>query len=502
MSMTNSTTFSMTPTTPKAKTKNPFPTTPNRIPMPRMSQSPVSIKRPSSFRRSKSSTDRFIPNRARISTCTGTPTPQPHSSLLRTTPSSEYYKRQLRRVIFGNEDTPPQLLSFGDGPRCSLPRQPRFEDPFCQDVLRDPRFYSSPTPFSSSKPAACRKVSPTRRREHDASTPEFILNYDMLNLVSACERYIAVAGRKEIFLNKKVEVEAYIGCDGIEKSVVNSFSWPIQNDTGADITSLKWAGDFTTSLLAFGTLGLAQVWNVSERHEEVARLDDHRGFVTALAWQGDFNLIAASQSGIHRYDLRIKSPKVATYGIDFLAGTKTHFSSLQWQSHTIAAAAGNTVSLWDSRKSHSCKTPLHNLQHAEAKALEFSPFQSNTLASGGKDGIKFWNVQSGSLRGEIRTRSPVTSVLWSPYRHNEIVASYGNYMGLLNVSSKQILAEWHGRRNHSSKILSLDRIPRSGSVVCMLEDELNLQGWHVFEDVPRANSGLNNGLLDMAPTVR
>jgi cell division cycle protein 20 (cofactor of APC complex) len=182
-------------------------------------------------------------------------------------------------------------------------------------------------------------------------------------------------------------------------------------------------------------------------------------------------------------------------------------ASLQWKGHTIAAASKRgTIHQWDSRRLNPrCNNPLPTMNHAAAKGLEFCPFQSNTIATGGANGIKFWNAQTGSLRGSIPTHSPVTSVLWSPHRH-EIMASYGNFMSLWSVSSSatrfQQMAEW--TLPDDSKVLSLDRRPESGRLFSLHSDD-SLYGWDAFGDPPPQDTvtGLRtSGWLESAPVIR
>jgi WD40 repeat protein len=108
-------------------------------------------------------------------------------------------------------------------------------------------------------------------------------------------------------------------------------------------------------------------------------------------------------------------------------------TQLQWRDDILAIAVAGCVRLWDVRY-FSKRAPLQELRHEGVKGLGFScPLQRNVLATGGANGVKLWNVQSGSLRATIPTPEPVTSLSWSPHR-KEIMASYGEVMAVWSLA--------------------------------------------------------------------
>ena len=54
------------------------------------------------------------------------------------------------------------------------------------------------------------------------------------------------------------------------------------------------------------------------------------------------------------------------------------------------------------------------------RCIELCP--SGLLVSGGDDGVKFWNVTSGKLRGEIKTTTGVVGAIFSE-QHSELIVA-------------------------------------------------------------------------------
>lgn len=87
-------------------------------------------------------------------------------------------------------------------------------------------------------------------------------------------------------------------------------------------------------------------------------------------------------------------------------------------------------------------------QHqAAVKALDWCPWQTNILASGGGTAdrtIKFWNCNNGQCINSVNANSQVCAILWSQ-TYRELVSAHGfannqliiwKYPSLTKVSSK------------------------------------------------------------------
>jgi WD40 repeat protein len=413
--------------------------------------------------------DRFIPNRSRLN-----PSQSHHTWLNRVDenkdnvpPPESEYKRQLRRALFGNEPTPSTLLGLGEA-RQSLSSS--IENPFHQDVLRT--IDSSTSLKAPAKKHAVNYRTVNTKHDLALETPD-VLTDDRLNLLSTGPG-VAVAMGSTVVISKGGKIDDIRPC------------------AAGGVSSVKWNYSGHT-LMAVGLCDEVQVWN-PETKQKHAILYNHTSYVTALEWKGSMDLVASSGTEVQRYDLRISQPEIGAY---YGLGCRDLVTQLQWNDHILAAAAGNRVCLWDVR--YGGRDPLQEFQHEGVKGLAFCPRQRNVLATGGDNGIQLWNVQSGSLRATIPTPDPVSSLLWSPYR-NEVMASYGEVMGIWSLAPKvHQLAEW-GPPTRGGRILTLDRFPDTGHVISLHAEEV-LLGWKPFGEPPRlpkTRTVPSLGTLDMA----
>ena len=387
------------------------------------------------------------------------------------TAQQQEYERQLRITLFCSDELAPRSLSFGIGDSSS--RSPRVEDPFQHDTLRP------------SLSAPCESKTPVPQRVVNTSSHSFVLQApgvlqdDNLNLVSVGSPLLALA------LYDTVWFQGPDGDTGM-----------LERESPQLITAVQWSKG--GKYLAIGGKEEVQIW--SQSSGEMVSFRNHLGYVTAIDWKDDNEFVAASQAGIHRYNLCASQPHKATYD----CGGEPIFS-LQWNSEYIASAAGNAVFLWNPRQGGWTQEPHCKLHHDAVKSVEFCLLQANVLATGGADGIKIWNVRSGQLKAFIPTEIPVTSLVWSPYRR-EIMAGYGETMGIWTVTTEVAqLAEW-SFQELDGHVLTLQRVPNSGTVVSLHRGEV-LMGWDAFGEAPmrQSNNFLDvmrgSGLLEM-PVIR
>jgi WD40 repeat protein len=247
----------------------------------------------------------------------------------------------------------------------------------------------------------------------------------------------------------------------------------IRNDSSQDvITSIKWSE--SGRLLAFGTKNEVQIWEPFPFLQKKRSIHHQSGFVTALQWNGDEEIVAATQDGVFRYNLRLPIAIVAHYELE--DPNKSMISSLEWKGEILAASIGNWVWLWDARRSGRVTEPFRKLRHENIKTLEFSPLETHSLATGGSDGIKLWNVHQIAPLALIPTEAPVTSLLWSPFR-TELMAAYGDRLGVWKVTNEDAfrLADLQPS-NSGGRVLALDRVLGTGGVVSLHSKGL-LMGW-------------------------
>merc|ERR1719162_1123708 len=247
--------------------------------------------------------------------------------------------------------------------------------------------------------------------------------------------------------------------------------------TGSDnyITSIAWIQ--RGSFLAIGTQGAeVQLWD-TERLKQVRNMKGHKARVGSLAWN-EYTLSSGSRdSSIHNHDVR-----VANHHISTLDGHRQEVCGLKWCQEGRQLASGgndNLLHIWDVGRT----TPRFTLENHQAavKALAWSPFQRNLLASGGGTAdrtICYWNSSTGTLLNSVDTKSQVCAILWSK-RDKELVSSHGfshNQLILWKYPSMCKLAELTG---HSSRVLHLAQSPDGTTIVSAAADE-TLRFWRVF----------------------
>lgn len=379
--------------------------------------------------------DRFIPNRSRVDT------PRARKALLEESyeqrddvDNDNEYKRQLRRTLFGDDfiasSSSKSLLGLGDhyNAASTMKDKIRTIDPANVDVLR------STLKSDVALPAFPRKVDHKK---------VFLLNAsgvdprDDLHVLSVGPRFalgiwdIVVFDEWGRYSHEPGPQIPHLPLPHIGS--VSAVQWRYKGQNTATTSNNNY-------VLAVGGQATVEVYDVANK-SLMARLMDHMDPVTSLEWLhsdgmgNDLELLASSSVGIRRYDLRLRMPEVFTYNTKLAAFQDAPAAKMQIQPGTeylLAAAmpTNNMVAFWDLRYS---RVPMNSLEHTDVKGLEFSPLHRNTLATGGHDGIRFWNVQSGALRSAAETKDPVTTLTWSPHQH-ELMAGFGDYMGVWAVS--------------------------------------------------------------------
>ena len=412
--------------------------------------------------------DRFIPNRARITDrgCDrrallpwndhdGQDLPSESRDDIEEQRHLEY-SRHLHRVLFDEDVDSSTLLGLA-GKNASTLSSQRFHPPRLHpldcDILRSPMMMVT----SSTRQRRRSKLNVTREFTLDMTGVES--SRDDLHLMSVGPR-IAVA------IEDTVQFDEWGHHSGESESDSDIYIPPLELEHMGTISAIQWRyrpldgrGYGNKYLLAVGGEDSVEVYDVERISGTTAggngslwaQLTDHVDTVTALEWihsssgdeaGNDYELLASSSVGIRRYDLRCSFPEVFTYNSELPHSTirdapaaKMH---LQPQNGNLLAAAlpqKGIVALWDLRYS---RLPMQTLEHGHVKGLEFCPHYGNTLASGGVDGIRLWNVQAGTRRSTIPTPRAVSSLTWSsPCRTGqacELLAGFGRYLGLWTFS--------------------------------------------------------------------
>lgn len=434
--------------------------------------------------------DRFIPNRSRIDTSrarralTFTTEEQRDDDNEETSRHTEEYKRQLRRVLFDDDDDSnddeesSSLLALagssassteGSGgstlTRANMTRN--HHHPMDQDILRSPNHHHDR--HWKAKNNDARSHHRTGSKAVVDLTRCFTL--DMAGVDSSRDdlHVMSVGPRIAVGIEDTVHFDEWGVHSGTNPTTDSRpapvYLPPLHLEHMGYVSALQWrykslvdcsssSNNHNKYLLAVGAEDSVEVYNV-ERCSCWAQLTDHIDTITSLEWihgddgvGSDYELLASSSVGIRRYDLRLNMPEVFTYTTDLHSAIRDAPAAkmqLQPQNGNLMAAAipgKGLVALWDLRYS---RIPMQTMDHDKVKGLEFCPMHRNTLASGGQEGIRLWNVQAGTLRSRIDTKEPVTSLTWSPHRC-ELLAGFGRYLGIWSFSSSytssQRLCQW------------------------------------------------------------
>jgi WD40 repeat protein len=395
------------------------------------------------------------------------------------------FSRQLRRALCGN-DEPSSVLNLPASTTqlLSMASPGGTVDPYQQDVLR------------SFGPGVLQKRRPDRFV--DRHCKKFFqmrgggdYNFDNdLNLITTCSKttcsshFGGKAHDTMLFaLDRKVVRISTTSTEKWKESIIED----IVQDNGSRITSLKWRQSYNKEVVAVGgfrTLSLIEKGEGKSWHRRTETL--HGGWVTAVEWT-EHGLFAADQEEILFIDDRFKS-RGSLNCCDQRGVTNLKY---QQSTNTLACAGKNgLVRVWDVRN---FREPLHNLRHDGASGMEYSPGERNVLATGGRDGIKIWDIASGRQTVGISIpHKTVTSILWSPYR-KEILASYDEHLSVWSVSSEEArrLEEWQVSAAHPNNvcripfvIVSMDHL--SGGHVIAMGVNGRFFDYKVFGDPPNA----------------
>ena len=319
-------------------------------------------------------------------------------------------------------------------------------------------------PHSQNK--SLRKICDKPYKVLDA--PDVLDDYYQSNLLSwSKDNILAVALDSAVYLrNMKTEAICLLA-EYAGRRHVSSLKWcPIPNMTNYLAVGLSDGSVYIyDSRVSQCTLSIP---GVSENDA-----------TESLSWNvGNGWLTFGSGSGsIVNVDTRVSS--VAAF-----QGHDLHVCGLSWNAEgTCLASGGNDdiVCLWDvaSMPSSDENTPYRPRailkgHTAAVKALDWSPFRHDILASGGglaDRTIKLWNTNSGNLLESTYTGSQVSTLLWSQTHHKELYSAHGfkkNHIVVWNHPSMTIHQELH---QHEERILTMDVSPDGLSLVSLGADE-------------------------------
>jgi len=284
--------------------------------------------------------------------------------------------------------------------------------------------------------------------------------------------------------------------------------------------------------------GDIELWDI-EKQIKIRTLVGHSDRVGTLTWNG-YNLYSGSKdTNILSHDVRIKNHLI----MKLSRGHNKEVCTIKWNSDFKYLASGgndNLVCLWDVRgkneknkssfwdilnsqsdeendddemeeddyvynvgsnetnnidnnnkyklnsinKKNNIIEPLTiiNKHKGPVKALAWSPWQRNVLATGGgkKDNvIRFYNADTKSVIGEYNTGSQVCQILWNKYE-KELISSHGNSKNSICVWTYPKMNKIAELNGHLSRALYMAMSPDGCTLVSGSSDE-TLRFWNINE---------------------
>ena len=245
---------------------------------------------------------------------------------------------------------------------------------------------------------------------------------------------------------------------------------------GDIVTSVSWVGS-SSPHIAVGTSNpnsCVQLWDV-QRGKRLRSFADHGDRVGALSWNKHILSSGSADQSIINRDVRQKNATLSRWNAH-----SQEIIGLKWSPDGTRLASGgndNLLNIWNADDlSVSSANPTFQLtEHTAAvKALDWCPWQSDLLASGGGTSdrtLRFWNTKTGACVNSIDTGSQVCSIKWSTH-YKELVTSHGYSKNQLAVWKYPSLVKTNELTGHTSRVLHMAMSPDGQTVASAAGDEV------------------------------
>ncbi|KAJ2852813.1 WD repeat-containing protein slp1 [Coemansia erecta] len=207
-------------------------------------------------------------------------------------------------------------------------------------------------------------------------------------------------------------------------------------------------------------------------------MSGHQARVGVLSWERHLVSSGCRDGSIWNHDVRVANHKVTE-----MVAHVNEVCGLTWRSDGALLASGgndNLVNIWDARSS---VPKFTKTQHTAAvRALAWSPWQLNLLASGGGSHdrhVHFWNTTTTARLNSIDTKSQVTSIQWS-CEYRELVTSHGFPHHHLALWSYPSLTKVVDIPAHDTRVLHTSLSP-DGQTLASAACDGSLKLWRIFE---------------------
>ncbi|KAK6925622.1 Anaphase-promoting complex subunit 4, WD40 domain [Dillenia turbinata] len=334
--------------------------------------------------------------------------------------------------------------------------------------------------YVQSKPVKPRRHIP-QTSEKTLDAPDLVDDYYLNLLDWGKSNVLAIALENTVYL--------WDASNGSASELVT-----IDDEIGP-VTSVRWAPDGQHLAVGLNNSEV-QLWDSTANCQLRTLRGAHQSRVGSMEWNNHILTSGGMDGKIVNNDVRVRSHIVETY-----RGHTGEVCGLKWSASGRQLASGgsdNLLFIWDrtAASSNNASQWLHRFEDhtAAVKALAWSPFQGNLLASGGGGGdrcIKFWNTHTGACLNSIDTGSQVCALLWNK-NERELLSSHGfaqNQLTLWKFPSMVKMAELTG---HTSRVLFMAESPDGSTVASAAADE-TLRFWNVFgtgkvaKPAPKAN---------------
>ncbi|KAF7338563.1 hypothetical protein MVEN_02082500 [Mycena venus] len=256
---------------------------------------------------------------------------------------------------------------------------------------------------------------------------------------------------------------------------------------GTYVSSVNFSNDGAFLGIGLGT-GEVELWDV-ERGVKLRTMAGHQAQVAVLSWWQHLLSSGCGDGSVWHHDVRVPRHKVME-----LLGHSGEVCGLQWRKDGELIASGgndNVVNIWDGRLGDA---PVggdvvatgnakwtKRTHTAAVKALAWSPWQPNLLASGGGTNdatINVWNSTTGARLHTQTTPSQITSLHFAPHR-KELLSTHGYPTNAIGGVVAEI------RDAHDSRVLFSAVSPAGDMVVTGAGDE-SLKFWKIW-DIPASD---------------